>query len=361
MASQTIYPGGYAEIDVPATQSIAITNYGGGIAKIYYLIKNTNFPNSYQFQQTLENDAVTLGPFSVDTNVRIEANNSKVFYDYGSSPDTGIGDADTLNGQAGSYYRNATNINAGTLADARLPATISSDITGTAANASALDSQNSAYYRNATNINAGTLATARLPVTVLRSDVSDVFNSDITLGIGTSSANGSVQILHSSGQNRFGIRPYYSGSYNDSYSISFDSDDGYWKKGSTGDDWFETRYKLQGSPAAKTTSATLTANELANGIITVNNGGGATTTLTLPTGSDMDTGFASVGTNYSFEFSVINISTVAAEDADIGTNTGWTLVGNMDIESNDSANARSAARFKARKAAAATWALYRLA
>jgi hypothetical protein len=39
-------------------------------------------------------------------------------------------DADTLDGQEGSYYRNASNINSGTIGDAYLPASISSDITG---------------------------------------------------------------------------------------------------------------------------------------------------------------------------------------------------------------------------------------
>jgi hypothetical protein len=47
-------------------------------------------------------------------------------------------DADTLDGQQGSYYRNASNINAGTIADAYLPATISSDITGNSATATRL-------------------------------------------------------------------------------------------------------------------------------------------------------------------------------------------------------------------------------
>jgi hypothetical protein len=47
-------------------------------------------------------------------------------------------DADTLDGQEGSYYRNASNINAGTIGDAYLPATISSDITGNAATATKL-------------------------------------------------------------------------------------------------------------------------------------------------------------------------------------------------------------------------------
>jgi len=43
--------------------------------------------------------------------------------------------ADKLDGQEGSYYRNATNINTGTISDARLPNSISSNITGNAASA----------------------------------------------------------------------------------------------------------------------------------------------------------------------------------------------------------------------------------
>ncbi|QDP60429.1 MAG: hypothetical protein GOVbin1096_57 [Prokaryotic dsDNA virus sp.] len=65
---------------------------------------------------------------------------------------TGAGsglDSDLLDGQEGAFYQNASNLNAGTISDARLPATISSDITGnaaTATNADQLDGQHGAYY-----------------------------------------------------------------------------------------------------------------------------------------------------------------------------------------------------------------------
>ena len=59
-------------------------------------------------------------------------------------------DADVLDGQHGSYYQNASNLNAGTINDARLPATISSDITGNAASADTVDigeaNANQNYY-----------------------------------------------------------------------------------------------------------------------------------------------------------------------------------------------------------------------
>lgn len=88
------------------------------------------------------------------------------------SGNDGVGsglNSDLLDGQHGSYYQNASNLNAGTISDARLPSTITSSITGnastatTASNSNNLDGQNSSYYRNASNINSGTLNENRLP------------------------------------------------------------------------------------------------------------------------------------------------------------------------------------------------------
>ena len=120
-------------------------------------------------------------------------------------------------------------------------------------------------------------------------------------------------------------------------------------------------YPAQGAQTAKTTSTTLTAAEINTGIITVNNGAAGTTTLTLPLATAMDSQFTGVAAGYSWDFSVVNISTTAAEDADVGTNTGWTLVGNMDIEADDDPRARSSAKFRARKTGAGAWTLYRTA
>lgn len=117
----------------------------------------------------------------------------------------------------------------------------------------------------------------------------------------------------------------------------------------------------QGAPTAKTTSATLTAAEVQAGIITVNQGAAGASAQQLPTASAMDTAFPDAAAGDAFEFSVINISTVAAEDASLTTNTGWTLVGSMVVESNDSDRAASSGRFRARKTGAAAWTLYRLA
>jgi hypothetical protein len=133
MAQETIYPQGTAIFDVPATQSVAISNFGGGIAKIYYLIDVSNQPNRYRFQQTLNNTSITLGPFSNGKTIKIESGNSRVFYDAGSSPDTGIGDADTLNGLASDSSDTASTIAArDSNADITANAFESTQTTGTA-------------------------------------------------------------------------------------------------------------------------------------------------------------------------------------------------------------------------------------
>jgi len=76
-------------------------------------------------------------------------------------------EADLLDGQHGSYYLNASNINAGTIADAYLPGTISSDITGNAATAtSASFATTASYVLNA--VSASFAATASSAVAATR-------------------------------------------------------------------------------------------------------------------------------------------------------------------------------------------------
>ena len=116
----------------------------------------------------------------------------------------------------------------------------------------------------------------------------------------------------------------------------------------------------QATPATATVTATLTAAQLGTGILTVNQAGGAACTLTLPTGTLMDATFTNMQNNASFDFSVINVSTVDAEDATLAVDTGWTLVGNVTVAANSAVTTISSARFRARRTATATWVLYRL-
>lgn len=118
---------------------------------------------------------------------------------------------------------------------------------------------------------------------------------------------------------------------------------------------------VQKAATAKTISATLTALEIWQGILTVNQGGGAPSALQLPAAADLDLLLTDWVADDAFDFSVINISTTDADDASITTNTGWTLVGNMDVLANSAATIPSVGRFRARKTAAATWTLYRIA
>lgn len=116
----------------------------------------------------------------------------------------------------------------------------------------------------------------------------------------------------------------------------------------------------QGAPAAATVSATLTAANLQTGIITVLQGAAGASAQQLPLATAMDTAFPGSIAGTAFDFSVINISTNAAESASLTTNTGWTLVGDMDIAANSAATTKSAGRFRARKTGTGAWVLYRI-
>ncbi len=118
---------------------------------------------------------------------------------------------------------------------------------------------------------------------------------------------------------------------------------------------------VQKTPTAKTTSATMTALEIWQGIVTVNQGAGAASAQQLPTAANLDLLLTDWAADDSFDFSVINISTTDADDASITTNTGWTLVGNMAILANSADTIPSSGIFRARKTAAGAWTLYRIA
>lgn len=65
-------------------------------------------------------------------------------------------DADLLDGQSSSYYRDASNINAGAIPLAHIPAAL------TGKDADTLDGQHGSFYRNANNLNDGIVPLARL-------------------------------------------------------------------------------------------------------------------------------------------------------------------------------------------------------
>ena len=106
----------------------------------------------------------------------------------------------------------------------------------------------------------------------------------------------------------------------------------------------------QSAPVAKTAAATLTAAELATGLITYT---GAAVALTMPLGTDLDAAFGSMKVNSCFDFFIIN--TGATNAATVTANTGVTLVGTAAVSAATSCN------WRVRKTADATYVAYRIA
>jgi hypothetical protein len=107
----------------------------------------------------------------------------------------------------------------------------------------------------------------------------------------------------------------------------------------------------QPTPTAKTANATLTVAELLTGIVTSTSA--TAVALTLPTGTLMDGGFATLANNMSFDWSVINLgSAVGAVTMTAGAT--HTYVGNATVAINDSA------QFRSRRISATTWETYRI-
>ena len=96
-------------------------------------------------------------------------------------------DADKLDGQHGSYYQNANNLNAGTINSSRLAAAdilallLTIDGAGTGLDSDKLDGQEGAYYLDAGNLNAGTIPSARLSASALLTLIKTVDGSGSAL------------------------------------------------------------------------------------------------------------------------------------------------------------------------------------
>lgn len=118
----------------------------------------------------------------------------------------------------------------------------------------------------------------------------------------------------------------------------------------------EVQIRTQAAPATATVSATLTAAQLANGII-LGSPGTSAASYTLPTVADLEALVSSAKVNSSFDFSVVNVDGSSSGVITLVTNTGWSLVGLMTV----AATAGTAQAFRARKTGDGTWTLYRLA
>ena len=110
-------------------------------------------------------------------------------------------------------------------------------------------------------------------------------------------------------------------------------------------------------PASVAATATLTADQVLNGIILVGSGATASQTYTLPTVALLEatlTNSDKVGT--SFLFRVVNLGT-SSGTAVIAAGTGWTVSGSLTM----TIPVTTGAAMIARKSAAGAWTLYRVA
>jgi 2-methylaconitate cis-trans-isomerase PrpF len=108
---------------------------------------------------------------------------------------------------------------------------------------------------------------------------------------------------------------------------------------------------LQYSPAPtiKSGAATLTAAEVAVGVV---NTTGTTYTITLPTGTELDTYFAPSSTNVGFDFYIINTAS-GTVTVTVGA-SGMTSLGTLTVST------AASAHFRLRRTAANTYVLYRI-
>lgn len=113
----------------------------------------------------------------------------------------------------------------------------------------------------------------------------------------------------------------------------------------------DPRLQTQGDITLYTTTATITVDELATGILSYT---GAGHTMTLPTPAQLDAWLTAAKQNSSYDFTVIATTGIAT----IGLPTGITNVGVATTA------AASATRFRLRKSnapgAVSAWILYRL-
>jgi hypothetical protein len=103
-------------------------------------------------------------------------------------------------------------------------------------------------------------------------------------------------------------------------------------------------------------AATLTADQLANGII-LGNPGSSAAAYTLPTAAQMNEGIPSMGVDRAFDFTVLNVDGSGSGVITMTASAGFTIVGIATV----GATAGTAHIFRARKTGATTWVLYRIA
>ena len=114
------------------------------------------------------------------------------------------------------------------------------------------------------------------------------------------------------------------------------------------------------TPQTATVTATLTTAQLLGEVLRVDQGGGATSTLTTPTGTEIQDALAPVTVGDSFDLYVINEETDAGGNIILAMGTGVTLIGNNDVEEEDAVENATSAHFRFRNTGNNTWDCMRL-
>ena len=111
----------------------------------------------------------------------------------------------------------------------------------------------------------------------------------------------------------------------------------------------------QAAPLSVTATATLTAAQVASGVLLVGSGATTAQTYTLPTGASLDALVTSAKTNSTFELVLVNLGTSSGTAA-LAAGTGVTDGGNATV----AISATSSGRFLFRRTADSTWVVYRV-
>lgn len=124
-----------------------------------------------------------------------------------------------------------------------------------------------------------------------------------------------------------------------------------------------TLLRSYSAPTPYTTTASATPIAVADmraGWITANQGAAGAAVYTTATGVLLDGEFNSLSAGDSFEFTIINISVVAAEDVTLVGGVGVTIYGSDAVQSNDAATSKSTGTWRFVKTGVGTFDGYRI-
>lgn len=113
---------------------------------------------------------------------------------------------------------------------------------------------------------------------------------------------------------------------------------------------------------AMTTSATITTAAILGGMISANQAAGGVATYTMPTGTVLAAALpATFAIGNSVDFTIVNVSTVSAEDVTLAGATGTTAKGNLFVPSNAATSDVAFGTFRAVMTGTNTFDVYRVA